>query len=93
MPCALNRQQITEKPEMRHKKTVLVALSVLVVLLSIMAFYWTGYDAGSWSERVVYRVNRVTGKVTTVRVQVVDQGHVLDPAPPSVKSAPRHVNP
>ena len=75
------------------KRAPLVGLSVLVVLLTVMVFYWTGHYALARPERVVYRVDRLTGEVTTVRTQVVDRGRVLDPAAASERLAPQHILP
>lgn len=48
------------------KRASLVGLSVLAVLLTVMVFYLTGHHALSWPGRTVYRVDRLTGEVTTV---------------------------
>jgi hypothetical protein len=75
------------------KRTALVGLAVLAALLTILVFYWTGYRALASSERVVYRVDRVTGEVTLIRAQVGDREHVLGRAQASESMAPRHILP
>ena len=75
------------------KRASLVGLSVLAVLLTVMVFYLTGHHALSGPGRTVYRVDRLTGEVTTVRTQVVDRRPVLGPSPASERMAPQHVLP
>ena len=76
------------------KRTALVVgLPVFVVLLAGMAFYWAGHHAVASPGRVIYRVDRVTGEVTTVRMQEIDRRHVLAPALASERMAPRHILP
>ncbi|MBP1733480.1 MAG: hypothetical protein H6Q55_3909 [Deltaproteobacteria bacterium] len=76
------------------KRTALVlGLPVLVVLLAGTVFYWTGYHEVTSPGRTLYRVNRVTGEVTTVRMQEIDRRHVLDRSPVSKSMAPRHILP
>ena len=71
------------------KRASLVGISVLAVLLTVMVFYLTGHHALSGPGRTVYRVDRLTGEVTTVRTQ----GRVLGPSPASERMAPQHVLP
>jgi hypothetical protein len=71
------------------KRASLVGLSVLAVLLMVMVLYLTGHHALSGPGRTVYRVNRLTGEVTTVRTH----GPVVGPSPASERMAPQHVLP
>jgi hypothetical protein len=75
------------------RRAALAGLSVFGLLLTVMVFCWIGYQEATSCQRVMYRVDMITGKVTMVRLQELDRAHVLEPTPALERMVPRHVLP